>query len=145
VKRPQVVIHRSNTHVGDAGLTDVPDQPHDLSGILVRGVIRTSLEARVALDVALRGADLVLCVDLPEAERNEFLDQLGRVADMVEGEASREDDEYSSLVEHLRRGATLREAAKSAGVSHRTAARRLKVLRDHHGVRTVAELLALAD
>lgn len=142
--RPRVVV--LTTAVDYSAGVDVPAAPHDLTGVEVRCVVSDRASASAALDAALRGADLLVQIDLREGEREEFLDHLRRVAEVVEPTpGTRPGPDHFRLLAELRRGATLDEAARTLAVSRRTAARRLSDLRAHFGVRTVAELLLIVD
>lgn len=133
-------------------LPTLPDVPYDLTGLTVTGEVRDRTSGDAALDAVMRGAALVVRVELPDPLRAEFLDQLARIADVDEGVPNVAEppravpgSEHYALLRELHGGATLHQAARTVGVSRRTAARRLSELRTFHRVGTVAELLTTVD
>ncbi len=123
-------------------LQQLPPEAHDERGRTVVGVVADEQSVAAALDALLRGYELHIFVVLDEHAREAFLDQLARIAEVQRENDSLPPDE-TTLLEVLRAGGTLQDAAAAAGMSRRTAARRLHSLRVRFGVRTVAELVIL--
>ena len=92
------------------------------------------------------GWDLVVRLDLKGEERRLLLEDLGRLGELLDESALDArpvlDPIDDDLLSQLASGATLRDAARAVGVSDRTAARRLAVLRQSLGVATTAGLVA---
>jgi hypothetical protein len=138
--RPVVRLLSGTTPIEWGVLAAQPAEPHDLGGTVVAGIVSDGRSAAAALDALLRGADLCIRVGLDAGARAAFLDQVTRVADVEDASRELANDEEALLGE-LRAGAALQEAARRAGMSRRTAARRLAALRHRFGVQTVTELL----
>jgi hypothetical protein len=110
------------------------------------GVVACDAQLVVAVEAARRGWDLVIRLDLHGEPRRLALEDFARVGSLVD-EAVLErcpllDPIDEDLLDHLAAGATVRTAAHAAGVSDRTAARRLARLRRALGVATTEGLLA---
>jgi DNA-binding CsgD family transcriptional regulator len=143
VTRPTVRLFDGVPPAGWGPLEPLPAEPHDQHGQTRAGTVTDERSAAAALDTALRGGALHLYVLLDGPARDTFLDQLVRIAQMEQGGGDGLADEEAVLLGLLRAGAQLEEAARGAGMSRRTAARRLDALRRRYGVQTVAELVVV--
>jgi hypothetical protein len=91
------------------------------------------------LDAAMRGTEFAVVIDPTLADQDGFLDELGRVAELVEPGPVRLDPQATALLGHLADGASTAEAARRLHVSTRSAYRLLAEARDALGVSTTAE------
>ena len=126
---------RRIAHLGDA-LDGSP-------GILVGDIDAEDVPA--ALAAVLRGWDLVIRLTVRGEPRRLVLDDLRHLGDVVEPgvePAPLLDPADEQLLEQLAAGETVGRAARACGMSDRTAARRLAVLRKAFGVDTNAGVLA---
>ena len=128
-------------HVTD--LETVASAPYSLNGVVVAAEVATPEVASSVLAVVLRGASAVLWVHLHSAEREVFLDQLRRIAEVSEQHEPILEPAQQELLELLRSGLSLGAAAARIGVSRRTADRRLAAARAALGVRTTMEAVML--
>jgi DNA-binding CsgD family transcriptional regulator len=128
----------------------LPETPWELAADrrVCTGAVADDAQAAAALLAAVRGADLVVLVGLPDAARSVFMADLGRVADVVERvsvaptAALPIDDAQRELLELIGAGRTTAEAAAELFLSLRTAERKLGAARRALGVATTAEAVA---
>lgn len=150
-RRPAVCcLDRDPTHADARRLTPGSRIAHptdDLSGppgTLVGSVTEGSL--CLAVQAARRGWHLVVRLDLRGEQRRLALEDLARIGHLCDETALDGrpflDPIDAELLNHLAAGATVQDAATTVGVSGRTAARRLTILRDALGVATTAALVA---
>lgn len=127
-----------------ARIAHIADDLKGVSGTVV-GVVGPA-ELQHAIVAAVRGWDLVVRLDLSGEGRRLALEDLDRIGNLCDESALSGrpilDPIDERLLDELAVGATLREAAETVGVSQRTAARRLALLRDALGVATNAGLVA---
>jgi len=126
---------RRIAHLGDA----IDGSP----GVLVGDIGADDVPA--ALAAVLQGWDLVIRLKVRGEPRRLVLDDLRHLGDVVEpggDPAVLLDPVDQQLLEQLAAGKTVRQAARACGMSDRTAARRLAVLRKAFGVETNAGVLA---
>jgi DNA-binding NarL/FixJ family response regulator len=113
------------------------------------GVIADENDARAALLAAARGAGVLAHVTASREVLERFFEDLRRCGpvDYLRGDApaSRLSEEQRSLLELLRDGASLGDAAERLHISRRTADRRLAAVRKALGVKTTAEAIARLD
>jgi hypothetical protein len=126
----------------------LPQEPFDLSDRrLVREVTLTDGSGSAdVIAAAARGVSSVCLIEIAEQDVADLVDELGRVADVRDRrQQARPSDglstEHARLLEALRSGNSLTEAAHALGWSRRTATRRLAEARDALGVVTTAEAL----
>lgn len=144
---------------------DLPASPWDLSGeclTCIAPVVDVST-ATAAVDALLRGADVVLLVDLdqPWPGLDELLEDATRLAPVIDtldivggvGRAAAAPEvpspaalsaDQRQILELLATGVALPEVAATLFMSLRTAERRVSAARRLLGVRTTAEALAIA-
>jgi DNA-binding CsgD family transcriptional regulator len=122
----------------------LPAEPFDLSKLRLAAVARvTSRDDQQAVLIAVaRGAAAVVGLDVDGAEVEEFLDDLGRLADL-DGVAQPLAGDQEQLLAAIAGGATIAETAKRLGMSRRTAVRRLADARRQLGVTSTAEAVRL--
>ena len=127
-------------------LVAVPPEPFDLAGRVVLAVIRDRETMTGALDAVQRGAVLKLHVDLSPTEKDEFFDQLRRIASVeLPDPTDHVTSEQFLLLTELRNGSSIHSAARAVGLSERTATRRIAELRVVFGARSLADLLRRAE
>jgi len=147
--RPSVRLVDDLAAHADAAVLEPSADSYDLAGTTAGVHVVDDATAAIALDFALRGANLVAQVDLMGVRRAEFLDHLRRISVIAEApnisSPGTLTPEERDLVHALRSGATVAEAAARVGMSRRTASRRLLELRRRFGVESVAGLLAVAE
>ena len=121
---------------------NLPGAPWDLGAErwICVGLVDGASSAEAALLAALRGAGLVVAIELVGVAHRQFLEDLGRITSTIADAATPElTAEESSLLELLADGCTLAAAAGKLHLSRRTAHRRLTSARDRLGVLTTAE------
>jgi DNA-binding CsgD family transcriptional regulator len=127
----------------------LPARPRDLSSHrwVCRGVVATRDDARAAVEALERGVGLVVALAVAGRDRLallEDLDRVGRLCTPVD-EAFVLDDDQRRLLALLADGATVAVAAQQAGVSLRTANRRLADARSRLGVDSTVEAIVHRD
>jgi DNA-binding CsgD family transcriptional regulator len=128
----------------------LPEEPWDLGGDrrVCAGPVGDDAQASAALLAAVRGADLVVTLELPVDAAAAFRADLQRVADVRELGATTTapglplDDAQLQLLRLLGNGRTMAEAAAELFLSLRTAERKLGAARRALGVATTAEAVA---
>lgn len=119
---------------------DLSGAPGTLVGSVADGGLCPVIQA------AQRGWHLVVRLDVTGEQRRLALEDLARMGHLCGAEALGGkpflDPIDADLLRHLAAGATVQEAAATVGVSDRTAARRLAILRDALGVATTAGVVA---
>jgi hypothetical protein len=140
-RRPQVRI--ATGPAGEAAdtvpIAVVPDEPFDLTGVTVVADVADPSTASAVLRAVVRGADALVHVDVPDAPA--FLDALGRIADVRVLTPPAIDADQRRLLALLADGLTASEAARRAGMSLRTAHRRLAAARAALGTGCNAEAI----
>lgn len=125
---------------GAIPISGVPDEPFGLTGTTVAAVVDDAVTSSAVLQALVRGADVVLRLDLPDAAG--LLDALARIGDVCAPSAAALDREQWALLDLLARGNTAGEAARQIGMSLRTAHRRLGAARAALGAACNAEAIA---
>ena len=121
-------------------LDDLNGPPGTLVGSVADGGLWSVIHA------AQRGWHLIVRLDLTGEQHRLALEDLARIGHLCDETALDGrpflDPIDAALLHHLAAGATVQDAARTVGVSDRTAARRLAVLREALGVATTASLVA---
>ena len=119
-----------------------PD-PWHVSGVTCVGAVVDDESHAAAIDVALRGADIV--VDVDEARAGRFAADLERAHISTWEPPPKKPDvaEWAPLLDELAAGESIRDASRRCNVSVRTAHRRLAQAREHFGVTSTAAALAM--
>lgn len=145
--RPKVIVHPDPDSVAAecrrVTMEELPLLPFDLSGTELTERVACAEDASAILHAVLRGASAVIRVDLADSDRASFFDQIARIATLafdLPPEAL--DGEQKALLELLREGHTIPDAARQMGISARTAARRMERARTLLGAPNLASLLA---
>lgn len=114
-------------------------EPWDLAGVVCAGVVLDDATHAAALDVAMRGADVV--AEVSSGRLAAFLDDVGRAGiTLWAGNESGEPD-WIPLLDALAAGGSVAEAARACHLSLRTAHRRLERARaDLHAPTTAAAI-----
>jgi DNA-directed RNA polymerase specialized sigma24 family protein len=120
-------------------VAEVPEEPFGLAGTTVAAMVDAPASAAAVLQLLVRGADVVLRLDLPDAAG--FSDAVGRIADVRAVDAPALDREQRALLDLLSRGFTASQAARKVGMSLRTAHRRLHAARSAVGAACNIEVL----
>ncbi|MFI5043997.1 MAG: hypothetical protein ACHQDC_04330 [Acidimicrobiales bacterium] len=124
-------------------------------------VLADAADIGTAVDAVLRGRDAIVWLGGDGALRALVIDELGRIAEIVDEQAdgtavsgdrdvrtSRSlidnlDAEHQRLIALVANGSTIIEAAREIGLSRRTAARRMATVRSVLGVSTNAEAVVV--
>lgn len=127
----------------------LPARPRDLSAHrwVCRGVVATRDDGRAAVEALERGVGLVVALAVAGRDRLallEDLDRVGRISTPVVGGLVLDDDQRR-LLALLADGVTVAVAAQQAGVSRRTANRRLADARSRLGVDSTVEAIVHRD
>ena len=127
----------------------LPARPRDLSAHrwVCRGAVSTRDDARAAVEALERGVGLVVALAVEGRDRLallEDLERLGRISTPVVGGLVLDDDQRR-LLALLADGVTVAVAAQQAGVSLRTANRRLADARGRLGVDSTVEAIVHRD
>ena len=138
-RRPVAILARHPSPSQAVPLLALPDEPFSLAGSRAYGVVHDERDREAVLLALARGADVVIGIDLPAAERALLLDDIGRIADVRE-EGFLTSDERA-VVDGLVEGRTLTDVARSLGMSRRTATRRLAAAKLAFGAATTMELI----
>jgi hypothetical protein len=126
----------------------LPARPRDLSshGWVCRGVVGGREDARAAVEALERGVGLIVAVTVEGRERLALLEDLDRAGRITSSDdAYVLDDDQRSLLALLADGVTVAVAAQQAGVSRRTANRRLADARARLGVESTVEAVVDRD
>lgn len=127
----------------DIGTLD--DEVFELDAVMVTATVTDDESAAAVLSAVQRGANVALRVLLAEPFRAEFIDQLRRLADIQTDAPPALNDEHRALLDHLRQGASLTEAAHALHLSRRTVDRRLAEIKSIMKVATTTEALGFRD
>ena len=122
-------------------LSVIDEGEFELTDVTVKATVSDDRSAAATLRAAQRGARLAVEVRLAEPERSMFIEQLGRVAIISSNASAHLSAEHTALLELLRSGSTLTDAARALYISRRTADRRLQEIRSILGVATNTEAL----
>jgi DNA-binding NarL/FixJ family response regulator len=124
-------------------------------------VLADATDIGTAVDAVLRGRDAIVWLTGDRTLRALAIDELGRIADIVDEQAegsavsgdrdarsSRSvienlDPEHQRLIALVANGSTIIEAAREIGLSRRTAARRMATVRSVLGVDSNAEAVVV--
>lgn len=126
----------------------LPARPRDLAdhAWVCRGVVASRDDARAAVEALERGVGLIVAVTLDGRERLSLLEDLDRAGRIVTPDVGHVlDDDQRRLLALLADGVTVAVAAQQAGVSRRTANRRLADARARLGVTTTVEAVVDRD
>lgn len=127
---------------------DLPARPRDLArhGWVCAGVVATRDDARAAIEALERGAGLIIAITLDGRDRLALLEDVERAGRIVPADAIEVlDPDQQELLGLLAEGMTVAAAAREAGVSLRTANRRLADARARLGVETTVEAIVERD
>jgi DNA-binding NarL/FixJ family response regulator len=145
VKQPVALVLAPGSTAVVAGqtvdLATIDDEEFELTAVTVLATVTDDLSAAATLRAAQRGARLTVDVRLAEPHRSRFIEQLGRIATIRLEMATQLSTEHIALLDLLRSGSTLAEAAGRLFISRRTADRRLLEIREILGVATTTEAL----
>jgi DNA-binding NarL/FixJ family response regulator len=117
----------------------------ELAAVVVTASVVDEKSAAAVLSAVQRGATVALRIRITEPFRSAFIDQLQRVADIQTDAAPALSEEHRALLDHLRRGASLTEAAHALHLSRRTVDRRLAEIKSIMKVTTTAEALGFRE
>lgn len=149
-RRPPVIVTTSCSLRGWPGertlaSLPLPAAPFDLGPrqLVCEVLVDDEVAAQVALLAAARNVALVVRMTALEPLRSEFLDQLGRIADVRPASATSDalTSEQLELLDLLANGRSVAQAAAALNVSRRTAHRRLEAARRALGVGSVVEAI----
>jgi DNA-binding CsgD family transcriptional regulator len=126
----------------------LPARPRDLAdhGWVCRGVVASREDARAAVEALERGVGLIVAVAVEGRVRLALLEDLERAGRITPADGGHVlDDDQRRLLALLADGVTVAAAAQEAGVSRRTANRRLADARARLGVDTTVEAVVDRD
>jgi len=138
-RRPVAILAQHPSRSQAVPLRSLPDEPFSLAGSRAYGVVHDERDRETVLLALARGADVVISIELPSAERAALLDDIGRIAEVREAGFLTSDER--AVVDGLVEGRTLTEVARSLGMSRRTATRRLAAAKLAFGAATTMELI----
>lgn len=128
-----------------ADIQTLHNEVFELDALIVAATVSDGMSAAAVLSAVQRGATVALRIRLPEPFRSEFIDQLRRVADIQPEATPALSDQHRALLDHLRRGESLTEAARALHVSRRTVDRRLAEIKSIMRVATTTEALGFRE
>ncbi len=144
-KPPVALVLTSGSTAGVTGpmveLSSIDDEEFELTAVTVLAAVTDDRSAAATLRAAQRGARLAVDVRLAEPHRSRFIEQLARLATLQLDSTEQLSADHIALLDLLRGGSTLTQAAKTLFISRRTADRRLREIRAILGVETTTEAL----
>jgi len=146
---PAIIVHGDDPPVLDGwtriGLEHLPDEPFSLAHerLAVYASVADEATAHEVLVAAARGAAVVVSLQLQSSAAEQFVDELGRIAEVIPPPPPEVpldlDDDHVALLDALADGLTVAAAARRVGVSRRTAVRRLAEARVRLGASSTTE------